>query len=75
MSNQRISSVANPTQATDAANRQFVDKFDVPIGTLLTYWGISPPVGYLVCNGTTFGSGDYPELYAFLDNSNVLPNL
>jgi hypothetical protein len=74
MSNQRISSVADPTQATDAVNRQFVDKFDVPIGTLLMYYSNSVPTGYLYCNGASFNSADYPELFAFL-GGNVLPDL
>ncbi len=55
MNSQRISSVANPTTATDAVNRQFLDKYDYPIGGLLHYWGFNAPdSSWLICNGTTF---------------------
>ena len=46
----------------------------MPIGSVIAYYANSVPSGYLYCNGTSFVSSDYPELYALLGN-NVLPDL
>lgn len=37
-----------------------------PVGTILPWAGGSAPTGYLLCNGGTFDSGDYPELATLL---------
>ena len=74
MNSNRITNLANPTSATDAMNRQSVQVFDVPVGTVLTYYSNSVPAGYLYCNGAAFVAGNYPELFAVL-GSNVLPDL
>ena len=75
MNSNRITELADPNAATDAVNRQFVDRYDLPVGSIINYWGYTAPAGFLVCNGTSFVAGDYPELYALLGDSNVLPNL
>lgn len=45
------------------------------VGTILTYAGTTAPVGWLLCNGSTFDQTIYPELYTLLGNSNTLPDL
>jgi len=55
MNSNRITSLADPTSATDGVNRQFLDKYDFPIGGLLQYWGFAAPdSSWLICNGTNF---------------------
>lgn len=44
-------------------------------GTILTYAGSSAPSGWLLCNGGTFSSTEYPELYVLLGLSTTLPDL
>jgi microcystin-dependent protein len=44
-------------------------------GTILTYAGSTAPAGWLLCNGSTFSSAQYPELYVLLGLSNTLPDL
>lgn len=39
----------------------------------ITYVLTNVPAGYLACDGSTFKKEDYPDLYAALGNSNVLP--
>jgi hypothetical protein len=43
----------------------------VPVGTLIHYYGTSPPDGYLTCNGQTFSASTYPKLYAVLGKTAV----
>ena len=74
MSSQRVSSLADPSAATDAVNRQFLDKYDLPIGVVLSFFGSSIPNGFLYLDGSAFNTADYPELYALLE-SNVLPDM
>jgi microcystin-dependent protein len=75
MNSNVISNLGNPTAATDATNRQWVEqRIELPIGTILTYFGNSTPSGFLYCNGSTFVASDYPELFALL-GSNTLPDL
>ena len=47
----------------------------IPVGTIVAYYGSTIPDGWLLCNGSTFTQADYPDLYTFLGNSNVLPDL
>ena len=75
MNNNKVTSVANPTSALDVVNLQYVKLFDTPIGVILPFYGTVVPNYYLLCNGTTFNQVTYPDLYAFLGNSNVLPDM
>lgn len=43
----------------------------VPIGTIITFAGASPPNGYLLCDGAEVLRSDYPELYSVIGNSYV----
>lgn len=45
-----------------------------PVGTIKAFVGTTIPTDYLKCDGSTFMSAVYPELYNIL-GSNTLPNL
>ncbi len=45
------------------------------VGTILPYAGSSAPTGWLLCNGGSFSSTEYPQLYALLGLSTTLPDL
>lgn len=47
----------------------------ISIGTIKIWYSNTIEDGWLLCDGSTFDQDIYPELYAFLGNSNVLPNL
>ena len=36
----------------------------LPIGTVQPFLGLTPPLGYLVCQGQLISKAEYPELYA-----------
>lgn len=38
----------------------------IPVGTIISYYGATAPVGYLACNGGSFSATTYPKLYALL---------
>ena len=48
----------------------------IPAGTVVMWAGSSAniPDGWLLCDGSTFSSGTYPELYAALNNTTALPS-
>jgi hypothetical protein len=46
-----------------------------PVGAITQWAGPTLPPDALACDGSTFSATDYPELYAALGNSNVLPNI
>ena len=33
-----------------------------PVGTVISYYGLTAPEGYLVCDGSTYNRVDYPDL-------------
>jgi microcystin-dependent protein len=41
----------------------------VPLGTVLPFAGISPPTGWLLCDGTDQPPQAYPELYDLIGNT------
>lgn len=48
----------------------------LPVGVVLPFLGASAPsASWLVCDGSAFDETVYPELYQFLGNSNVLPDM
>ena len=47
---------------------------NVPVGTVITYYGTVAPDGYFVCNGASFDEDAFPKLRAVL-GSNILPDL
>lgn len=46
-----------------------------PVGAVTAYAGSSAPAGWLECNGQSFSSSTYPQLYAVLGNSTAVPDL
>ena len=38
----------------------------VPVGTITHWYGVQPPSGWLICDGSDFSTIDYPELEAHL---------
>lgn len=47
---------------------------NAPIGSVFAYYGSTSPDGYLICDGSTFDTSLYPDLYLFL-GSDTLPDL
>lgn len=45
----------------------------LPVGTITAFYGTVAPNGYLLCDGSTFDTAKYPELYTLL-GTNVLPD-
>lgn len=45
-----------------------------PLGSVFAYYGSTSPDGYLICDGSTFDTSKYPDLYLFL-GSDTLPDL
>lgn len=41
----------------------------VPVGTLNPFLGLTPPAGYLICQGQLVSKQLYPELYAICGNT------
>ncbi|MEB3481074.1 phage tail protein [Pasteurella multocida] len=52
------------------------EKKGLPIGAVLGFpKEVTNPQGFLKCDGSTFGSQTFPDLYRALGNKNKLPNL
>lgn len=52
------------------------EKKGLPIGAVLGFpKEVTNPQGFLKCDGSTFGSQTFPDLYQALGNKNKLPNL
>lgn len=47
----------------------------LPAGVIVAYGGTVIPIGWLLCNGSTFNPLIYPNLFIALGNSNTLPDL
>lgn len=41
----------------------------VPIGVVFPYCATTPPVNYLICDGSLYNKSAYPELYAIIGNT------
>lgn len=48
---------------------------DVPIGTVVPYLFPSPPVGFLVCDGSSLSRTAYADLFALANNAGVVGTL
>lgn len=57
----------NPLNALDATPKQYVDTI-IPVGGIIMFSGIVAPTGgvWLMCDGATYQSTAYPELYALI---------
>ena len=66
----------NAPITSDAVNTALANVKGVPIGTIIPRVSSSTtvPTGWLVCDGSTFSSTDYPDLYTLL-GSTTLPDL
>lgn len=42
---------------------------NTPIGTVLSFAGLTPPNGYLLCDGATYAVADYQDLYDVIGNT------
>ncbi|HDR0964100.1 phage tail protein [Pasteurella multocida] len=52
------------------------EKKGLPVGAVLGFpKEVTNPKGFLKCDGSTFGSQTFPDLYRVLGNKNKLPNL
>ncbi|WP_207219569.1 phage tail protein, partial [Avibacterium paragallinarum] len=48
----------------------------IPVGAVVAFpIAVQNPQGFLRCDGSTFGTSTYPDLYRALGNSNKLPDL
>ena len=47
---------------------------EIPVGTIIAQYKKAAPAGYLYLDGSTFNAAEYPSLYAYLGNSNTLPD-
>ena len=43
--------------------------FGIPIGTIIDFAGITPPNGFLSCDGQSFSASEYPELFNVIGNN------
>jgi len=59
-----LSSRLNEVEADMA--EMMVENFDVPVGTVITYAGVTPPEGWMFCDGRSLNRDAYPELFAAL---------
>lgn len=46
----------------------------VPVGTVIQFYGATPPTGYFACNGGSFNAATYPKLRTILGKG-TLPDL
>lgn len=70
LSGQNLSDVADKALGRDnleVFSRDETMLHAVPIGTVISFWGETAPVGYLPCFGQTINSGTFPDLVEFLN--------
>ena len=79
--------IANSIEVSDlnVTNDVYINNvLFTPVGSILTYAGITAPTGWLLCDGSEVSSETYPRLYAVLGNlygspeisgNFILPNL
>lgn len=70
LSGQNLSDVADKALGRDnleVFSRDETMLHSVPIGTVISFWGSTAPVGYLPCFGQTINSGTFPDLVEFLN--------
>ena len=65
---------ANPTRIPNYETLENLLKIFVPAGTVTPYAGASAPLGWLLCDGSSFSAGTYPELAVALGGT-TLPDL
>lgn len=81
LSGQNVGIKTTDPKAELHVNGRIWDKtgYVVPVGTIVAFAGSTAPEGWLLCDGSSFTSSQYPELYKVLSNhyggSGRLPNL
>jgi microcystin-dependent protein len=62
--------VGLPVSELDAASKSYVDAV-LPVGVVMPYGGASTPPGgkWLVCDGASYATADYAELFAVIGNT------
>lgn len=81
LSGQNLSDVADKALGRDnleVFSRDETMLHSVPIGTIISFWGSTAPVGYLPCFGQTVNSATFPDLVEFLNpgqSSATLPEM
>ena len=67
--------MANLKVAEGLSSKAYGDNILAQVGMIMPYAGTTAPTGWLLCDGSTFSSTTYPQLYALLGNSTTLPSL
>ncbi|HDX1124354.1 phage tail protein [Pasteurella canis] len=65
-----VSDITGLQDALDEAGKK-----GLPVGSIIGFDKAITPPGFLRCDGSTFSSATYPDLYRARKNNNVLPNL
>lgn len=55
-------------------NENLPEDEGVPIGTIISFMGISAPQKYLACDGTAYNISAYPELASFIESQFSIKN-
>lgn len=67
MGGNKITNVAPGTAPTDVATvSQIGESVSVPLGSVIDYWGSTPPAGYLFCAGQAVSRTTYAALFAVI---------
>lgn len=67
MGSNKLVNMADPTNAQDAATKNYVDSMSVvPTACVLPYAGSSAPTGFLVCDGAAVSRATYATLFAVI---------
>lgn len=67
--------MANLKVKDGVSSSSYGDNILAQVGMIMPYAGTTAPSGWLICDGSTFSSTTYPQLYTLLGNSTTLPNL
>ena len=65
----RITGLANPVNPQDAVTLATLSGYLLPSGTVTMFAGISPPSGYLLCNGSGVSRMTYATLFSAIGTS------
>src|SRR5574343_1093758 len=71
MNSHKITNLATPTANADACTKAYADSIasgtsSIPVGTIIAWYSNTIPSGWLLCDGSTFDTVLYPDLFAVL---------